>query len=144
MAVHLGLCVSYSKLRSRVASALRKIKTARLSQMFQDFIKAYLRLHKHQIDKQNHKIMLHVFIREPFTSRALRQPYISPRSPYDSLLSQSICRAARCASPGRFGGRVGRGTPLVAAMEDVVELGDGIAAFDADGHASTIYMMGNL
>lgn len=36
---------------------------------------AYLRFNQHQINKHNHKIMLDVFIRKPFTVRALREAH---------------------------------------------------------------------
>lgn len=40
----------------------------------------HLWFHKNQIDEQDHKIMLHVFIRKPPTARALRQSYIPSSS----------------------------------------------------------------
>jgi hypothetical protein len=36
---------------------------------------SYLRLYKHQINKQNHIIMLNIFVGEPLAARTLRQTH---------------------------------------------------------------------
>ena len=102
---------------------------------------AYLRLHKHQIDKQYHKIMFHIFIRKPLTPRTLCQPDIRTYPSNSSLafiFRRLLCahirlRGAEQVRDGRFGS--GCGALVVSAVEDVIELGDGIAAFNADWHA---------
>ena len=104
-----------------------------------------LRLHEHQIDKQHHKIMLHIFIRKPLAPRTLRQSHIPPRSPTRNLQFRLHfpCRASLNAIFGGFvGAGVGGGATFIATVEDVVELGNRVAAFDADGHARVIYMIG--
>jgi hypothetical protein len=40
-----------------------------------------LRFYEHQVDKQHHEIMLHVFVREPFAARALRQSHSAAQRP---------------------------------------------------------------
>ena len=104
----------------------------------------YLRLHKYQIDKQHHKIMLHIFIRKPLTPRTLRQSDIrtdSSNSGLAFILRRLLCahiglRGAEQVRHGRFGSRCG--ALVVSAVEDMVKLGDGIAAFNADWHAARI------
>lgn len=85
--------------------------------------------------------MLNVFIREPLASRALRQSYISSSSSPRRLDRLSTCEASLGAIFSGLGRRVGGGAPLVAAVENVVELGDWVSAFDADGHAEVFYMV---
>ena len=103
---------------------------------------AYLRLHKHQIDKQHHKIMLHIFIRKPLTPRTLCQSDIrtDPSNPSPAFIFRRLLRAhvglrgAEQVRHGRFGS--GCGALVISAVEDVVKLGDWIAAFNADWHAA--------
>ena len=106
---------------------------------------AYLRLHKHQIDEQHHKIMLHIFIRKPLTPRTLCQSDIrtdpSNSSPAFIFRRRLLCahiglRGAEQVRHGRFGS--GCGALVISTMEDVVKLGDGIAAFNANWHAAWI------
>ena len=106
---------------------------------------AYLRLHKHQIDKQHDKIMLHIFIRKPLTPRTLCQSDIRADPGNSSLASifrrRLLCahigfRGAEQVRHGGFGG--GCGALVVSAVKDVVKLGDGIAAFNADWHTARI------
>ena len=87
--------------------------------------------------------MLHIFIGKPLTPRTLRQPNIRPDSLNPSLAFM-FRRRFLCAHIGlggaeqvRYGGfGSGCGTLVVSAVEDVVELRDGIAAFNADWHAA--------
>ena len=106
---------------------------------------AYLWLHEHQIDKQHHKIMLHIFVCEPLTPRTLGQSDIRT-DPGNSSLASIFRRRLLCAHIGLrgaeqvrhrgFGG--GCGALVVSAVKDVVKLGDGIAAFNADWHTARI------
>jgi hypothetical protein len=41
----------------------------------------YLGLYEHQIDKQHHKIVLYIFICEPFAARALREAHAFSEGP---------------------------------------------------------------
>ena len=103
---------------------------------------AYLRFHKHQIDKQHHKIMLHIFIRKPLTPRTLCQSDIrtDPSNPSPAFIFRRLLRAhvglrgAEQVRHGRFGS--GCGALVISAVEDVVKLGDWIAAFNANWHAA--------
>ena len=86
--------------------------------------------------------MLHIFIRKPLTPRALCQSDIrtnpsnsSPAFIFRRLLCAHIgLRGAEQVGHGGFGS--GCGALVASAVEDVVELGDGIAAFNADWHAA--------
>ena len=105
---------------------------------------AYLRLHKHQINEQHHKIMLHIFIRKPLTPRTLCQSDIRTDPSNSSpafILRRLLCahvslRGTEQVRHGGFGS--GCGALMISAMEDMVKLGDGIAAFNADWHAARI------
>ena len=85
--------------------------------------------------------MLDIFIRKPLAPWALRQPNVPSSSPLCGFLLRFIYRTSLGAILGSFGRGIGRSAPLVAAMEDVVELGNGVATFDADGHTKTLYMV---
>ncbi len=85
--------------------------------------------------------MLDVFVRKSLTSRALRQPHISSSSSPSRFILCASRRASLNAVLSGFGRGFGGCTPLVATMENVVELGNGITAFYADGHAKSLYMM---
>ena len=115
---------------------------------------AYLRLHKHQVNEEHHKIVLHVFVCKALTARALRQAYFAARRALLCFASSSCAFVDIKESSSRYGrgmrangrrfgmvracgwgGSWGSGW-LGVAMEDVIELGNGIAALDADGHAA--------
>jgi hypothetical protein len=66
----------------------------------------YLRLYKNQINEQNHKIMLDVFVGEAFASWTLRET---------DAFSQRL---------------------VVGFAVSGVEIGNRVAALDADGHPS--------
>lgn len=112
-----------------------------------------LRFHQHQINKQYHEVMFNIFIRKSLAPGTLRQSHISTPSllPFASFGS---CPASiselRSRRPGAgfnsFGSEsrkcrrrsrgLGPSVAGVAAVRDMVELGDGVAAFDADWHLS--------
>jgi len=73
-----------------------------------------LRLDQHQIDKQHHKIMLDIFVREALAARTLRQPHAFAE------------------------------TAVVGFAVFVVEPLHGVAAFDADGHSARVCGFGTL
>ena len=106
--------------------------------------------------------MFHIFVREPLTPRTLRQPHIPSaarlywrrrRSVLPANRSRIFDRSGRCDRDGRVSCREACGTGRIlwvtgadvgglAAREDVVELGDGVAAFDADGHGMCLHLSG--
>ena len=77
-------------------------------------MRSHLRLDEDEIDEQHDVVVLDVFVRKSFASRTLSQP--------DAFAEGTII------------GRSVRG----------IELIDGIATFDADGHSSTEGDMFNL
>ena len=113
--------------------------------------------HQHKINKQNHEVMFDIFIRKPPAPGALRQSHIPTDPSTNSLLptasfgsySASIKRfrssrtnasfhsfgsdSLRCRRRSR---EVGPSIAGVAAVRNVVELGDRVAAFNADWHLS--------
>ena len=103
----------------------------------------YLRLHQDQIDKEHNQIMLNIFVGESLASGTLRQAHISTPTSGGSR-GEMLWRILPCygrdwgclLSFGILGRRAL--VRFVAAVEDVVELGDWIAAFDADGHAMSM------
>ena len=119
-----------------------------------------LRFHQHKVNKQYHEVMFDVFICKPPAPGTLRQSYVSTASCTNSLLPTTSfghysanIRKFRSSHPGAsfhsFGSdspprrrRRSRGVgPNVAgvavAVRNVVELGDGVAAFDTDWHLSS-------
>ena len=110
-----------------------------------------LRFHQHQINKQYHEVMFNIFIRKPLAPGTLRQSHISTPSLLPTA-SFGNCPASirefRSSRPGAsfnsFGSEsrrsrsVGPSVAGVAAVRDVVELGDGVAAFDTDWHLANI------
>lgn len=105
----------------------------------------YLWFYEHQIYKQYHKVVLNIFVREALATRALRQAYVSTPSNIGTL---GLC-VPNFWYPGSelwgtcdVGGGLGvsrmrdrrSGSFVISAMEDVVELRDGIAAFDTYWH----------
>jgi len=89
--------------------------------------------------------MLDIFICKPLAPRTLRQSNISTSNSIFRLelaLRSILCirgsfLGARCTCEvrdGGFGSR--RDAFVVAAVEDMVELGDWVAAFYADWHAA--------
>ncbi len=83
--------------------------------------------------------MLDVFIREPLASWTLGQSYVSPSNSPCRLDLRPARRASLCTILSGFNRGIGGGTPLVAAVENVVELRNWISAFDADGHAKVLH-----
>ena len=116
--------------------------------------RSYLWLHKHQINEQNHEIMLHVFVRETLASRALSQSHVSTSSSDTARLDGCIrtsCLVARCVTGvivtvkcttlqvqgwDCFRGGFRAWRFVTTAVEDVIKLRDGITAFNTNGHAS--------
>lgn len=110
-----------------------------------------LRFYQHKINKQYHEVMLNIFIRKPLAPGTLRQSHVSTTPSLLPTASLGNCPASirkfRSNRPGAginsFGldtrkrRRRSRGVgPSVASVAAVVELGDGVAAFDADWHLS--------
>ena len=106
---------------------------------------AHLWLHKHQIYEQYHKVVLDIFVRKALAAGTLCQPDVSTPSSICALglylRSLWYIRSGLGAACDVGGGilvsriRDGRGGRLVvSAVEDVVELRDGIATFDAYWH----------
>lgn len=112
-----------------------------------------LRFHEHKINKQYHEIMFNIFIRKPLAPGTLCQSHISTTSSLLPTATFGNCpvniRKFRISRPGAdvnsFGADsrkcrrsrgVGPSITGVATMRDVVELGDGIVAFDTDWHLS--------
>ncbi|KAL8970874.1 MAG: hypothetical protein Q9197_003583, partial [Variospora fuerteventurae] len=103
------------------------------------------RLHENQVDEQHDKIMLDILVREPFAPRTLRQPYIaadhgrcslpfaftSRRSRVDRLLRRVRLSRLGRAVDGRRPARA-----RIAAMENMVESGNWVATFYANGHTT--------
>ena len=83
--------------------------------------------------------MLHIFIRKPLAPRTLRQPHVSSHSPTRWLLFR--LHFPRRAPPGTIFSGFGGNAALIAAMQDMVELGNRVAAFDADGHAKMVHIV---
>lgn len=88
--------------------------------------------------------MLDVFIRKSLATRTLRQPDISPSTSTFRLelalrstlhIRWSFLWAWSTCEVWDGGFRSGRAFGI-AAVEDMVELGDGVAAFDADWHTA--------
>ena len=66
-------------LRGMCASAIRICNAPPLSLILpRPPPHTHLRFHQHQIHKEDHKVMLHIFVREPLAPRALCEPYIGP------------------------------------------------------------------
>lgn len=102
-------------------------------------------LHKHQINEQHHKVMLDVFVCKSLAARALRQPDIPASASvlaFEFAFRNILCRwssslGVRSTCEVRYGGlRGGRSALVVATMKDVVELGDRVAALDANWHSA--------
>ena len=86
--------------------------------------------------------MFHVFVRKSLATRTLRQSDISSTCRLNPIFrnlgrvrgSLVGVRGARQIWVRWFGGRCG----ALVATQDMIQLGDGIAAFDADWHAALL------
>ena len=86
--------------------------------------------------------MLYIFVRKSLASGTLRQAHIS--TPTSGTFRREMLRRMLPCHGRDWGCFLGFDSGrrvlvrFVAAMEDVVELGDWIAAFNADGHAMSM------
>lgn len=102
----------------------------------------YLWFYEHQIYKQDHKVVLDVLVRKALATGALCQAYVSTPSNTGLCVPNLWYPGSGLWGARDVGGGLGvsrirdrrSGGFVISAVEDVVELRDGIAAFDTYWH----------